>query len=354
MKIQVNKTSNPKVKPDQSQLGFGQNFTDHMFIMDYNENEGWVNPRIEPYGPFEISPAAAVFHYAQETFEGLKAYKSSDDEILFFRPEENIKRLNRSNERLCIPELNEEDVWQAIKELVELEKEWIPTNPGTSLYLRPFVIATDPYLGVRPSKNYRFMIILSPVGAYYAEGFNPTKIYVEDKFIRAAEGGTGFAKAGGNYAASLKPQLEAQAKGYSQVLYLDSVEKKFVEEIGTSNAFFKIDGEIITSPLTGTILPGVTRDSVIKLLNHWGFTVKEKKITIDEIYKAYHDGLLEEVFASGTAAVVSPVGVLSWNGDDITVNNNKVGDLTQRLYDSISAIQLGKEDDPFNWVKVVR
>lgn len=343
------RTDAPKNKPNASELEFGTEFTDHMFEMRYVEGKGWYDGKIIPYGAITIDPAAAVFHYAQEMFEGLKAYKAEDGRVLLFRPDMNAKRTNRTNERMCIPLIDEEIYVDAIKQVVDIDKDWIPNKPGTALYVRPFIIADEPFLGVRASKSYRFYIILSPVGPYYKEGLAPTKIFVEDEYVRATIGGTGFAKIGGNYAAGLKSQEKAHSKGYSQVLWLDGVERKYVEEIGTSNAFFIIDDEIITAPLEGTILPGITRDSVIHLLKDWGYKVSERRITITDIYKAYDEGRVKEIFATGTAAVISPVGELCWNDRKIIINDGEIGDISQKLYDTLSGIQLGKVEDKFGW-----
>ncbi len=349
----VTKTSRPKQKPDQNNLVFGMTFTDHMFEMTYDPERGWHDGKIVPYGPLMLEPSTIVLHYAQMMFEGLKAYKAKDGRILLFRPEKNAERANISNERMCIPLIDEKLMVEAIKQLVRVDRDWVPEAEGTSLYIRPFIIATDPYIGLRPSKTFKFYIILSPVGDYYKGGITPTRIYVEDKYVRAVVGGTGFAKVGGNYAASIKAQEEAGKKGFTQVLWLDGVERKYVEEIGTSNAFFKIDGEVLTPPLTGTILPGVTRDSVIHLLRHWGIKVAEKRFTIQEVYDAHAAGKLEEVFATGTAAVISPVGELCWKGITINVNNNQMGQCSRRLYDTITGIQYGKISDEFGWTVAV-
>ena len=348
--ISITKTENPKQKPDPNTLRFGDIFTDHMFIMDYKEEKGWYNPRVVPYGPLELDPAAAVLHYAQEMFEGLKTYHTKEGDVQLFRPDMNAKRTNKTNDRLCIPKIDEDFYVEAIKTLVEVDKEWVPDKKDTSLYIRPFIIATEAFLGVRPAKEYKFIVILSPVGPYYPEGLKPTKIFVEDKYVRSVNGGTGEAKIGGNYASSLKAQEEASEKGFSQVLWLDGAERKYVEEIGTSNAFFIIDGEVVTSPLTGTILAGITRDSVIQILRDWGITVKEEKISIMDIYKAHKEGRLTEVFASGTAAVISPVGELKWENKDMVINDNRIGEVSQKLYDTITGIQSGELPDTHNWV----
>ncbi|MCG8502527.1 MAG: branched-chain amino acid aminotransferase [Firmicutes bacterium] len=351
--IRIEKTGAPKQKPDQNNLGFGQNFTDHMFIMDYTQGKGWHDPRIVPYAPLTLDPATMVLHYGQAIFEGMKAYKAKDGRVLLFRPEKNMHRINVSNDRMCIPPIDVQFKLEAIKTLVNVEKDWIPEAEGTSLYIRPFIIATDPFLGVRPSNTYQFIVILSPVGAYYAEGINPVKIYVENKYVRAVKGGVGFAKTAGNYAASLKAQMEAKEKGYSQVLWLDGVERKYIEEVGTMNVFFKINGEIVTPSLEGSILPGVTRDSAVELLEKWGMKVTERKMTIQELYDAYAGGMVEEVFGTGTAAVISPVGELNWDGKIMTINDGKIGAISQRLYDELTGIQTGTREDHMGWTYVV-
>lgn len=347
--IETIMTQEPKVKPESDQLAFGTVFTDHMFTMDYTEGRGWHDPMVVPYEPIIIDPAAIVFHYGQTVFEGLKAYVTEEDEVLLFRPEENMKRLNRSNERLCMPRFDEELALEGLRKLIRIDKDWIPNVAGTSLYIRPFIIATQPYLGVAPSKTYRFMIILSPVGAYYKEGINPVKIAVESEFVRAVKGGTGSAKTAGNYAGAMKAQEVAEGKGYSQVLWLDGKEHKYIEEVGAMNVFFKLNGEVITPELNGSILEGITRKSVIELLQHWGIPVIERKISIEELYEAHQSGILEEAFGTGTAAVISPIGELSWLDDKITVNNGEIGTLSKKIYDTITGIQTGKLEDPFNW-----
>ncbi|MBY0221011.1 branched-chain amino acid aminotransferase [Sporosarcina aquimarina] len=349
-KITVKRNAQPKEKPATDQLAFGTVFTDHMFVMDYTEGTGWHDARIVPYEPFMLDPAAIVLHYGQTVFEGLKAYVTDDKEVVLFRPDENMKRLNRSNERLCMPNFDEELVLDALKELVSLDKEWIPDREGTSLYIRPFIFATQPYLGVAPSKTYRLMIILSPVGAYYKEGMNPVKIAVESEFVRAAVGGTGSAKTAGNYAGAMKAQEVAEAAGYSQVLWLDAKEHKYIEEVGAMNVFFKINGEVITPSLNGSILEGITRKSVIELLQSWGFPVTERKVSIQEIFDANAAGTLEEAFGTGTAAVISPMGELSWGGEKCEINGNQIGELSLKLYETITGIQTGRVEDPFNWV----
>ena len=354
MEIKIERTKTPKKKPDENALGFGNYYTDHMFIMNYDEGEGWHDPRIVPYAPFELDPAAMVLHYAQEVFEGLKAYRSPNGEILLFRPDKNMERLNRSNDRLCIPQIDEAFAVEAIKTLVRVDEDWIPHAEGTSLYIRPFIFATDAHVGVHPAHHLIFSIILSPVGAYYPEGLNPVKIYVEDQFVRAVKGGVGFTKTGGNYATSLKAQDIAEKLGYTQVLWLDGVERKYVEEVGTMNVFFVLDGEVVTPSLeTGSILSGITRMSCVDILKEWGYNVSERRISVDELVKAYDEGRLLEAFGSGTAAVISPIGELRVGDKIMEINHGEIGDLSQKLYDELTGIQWGKRPDKFGWtVKV--
>ena len=349
--IRIELTKAPKAKPaDESALGFGKIFTDHMFIMDYKTGKGWHDARIVPYGNIEFSPAAMCLHYGQEVFEGLKAYRTADGDIQLFRPQENFKRLNVSNERLVIPAIDEEFALYALKELLKIEKDWVPHTDGASLYIRPFIIACDPFLGVRPGDEYKFIIILSPSGAYYSTGLNPVSIYVEEKYVRAVKGGMGFAKTGGNYAASLIGQDEAHKQNYSQVLWLDGVEKKYIEEVGAMNMFFVVDGEVLTPELVGSILPGITRKSTIELCKSWGMKVTERRITIEEIAEAYKAGKLNEAFGTGTAAVISPVGHLKWGDLVMEINDNKIGPISQKLYDTMTGIQYGKLPDEHNWI----
>lgn len=338
-------------KPDQNKLGFGTYFTDHMFVMDYTEGRGWHDARVEPYAPISLDPSAMVLHYAQETFEGMKAYRTKSGDIQFFRPLENIRRLNKSNARVCIPEIDENDFMQALRTLVSLDRDWVPSNEGTSLYIRPFVIATDAHLGVRASHTYKFMIILSPVGAYYPEGLNPVKIFVESEDVRAVRGGTGFAKVGANYSATIRAQHRANDKGFTQVLWLDGVHRKYIEEVGTMNVFFKIGDEVVTPPLEGSILPGITRKSCIEIMKSRGIKISERKITVDELFDAAREGKLTEAFGSGTAAVVSPIGELVWNEERREINGGKIGELTQELYDCITGIQWGTREDTFGWIE---
>ncbi|HIT59147.1 MAG TPA: branched-chain amino acid aminotransferase [Candidatus Faeciplasma pullistercoris] len=354
LNIRVEKTQNPKKKPAKGEkLGFGHIFTDHMFIMNYDEGQGWHDARIEPFHNITLSPAAMVFHYGQTMFEGLKAYKGDNGEVYLFRPDMNAKRANNSNKRLCIPSIPEEDFVQAVKAVVDIDRDWIPDEPGTSLYIRPFVISTDDHLGVAPSKSYLFMVILSPSGAYYESGLAPVGIWIEDDYVRAVRGGIGFAKTGGNYAASLAAQVKAHDDGYSQVLWLDGVERKYIEEVGAMNIVFKIAGKVVTPMLNGSILPGITRDSVLTLCRDWGYEVEERKISVDELIEAAHNGTLEEVFGTGTAAVVSPVGKLRYKDEVFEIGGGKIGELTQKLYDELTGIQWGKRPDTRGWRQTV-
>lgn len=354
MDIKIYKTKSPKTKPsDESNLGFGNYFSDHMFIMEYKEGIGWENPRIEPYNPITLDPASAVFHYGQEIFEGMKAYNSKENDVNLFRPYDNAKRLNQSAERMCMPCIDENFFVESLCKLVDLERDWIPKSEGTSLVLRPTMIATDPYLGVRASNNYIYFIICSPSGVYFKEGMSPVSIYVEEKYVRSVAGGVGYAKTGGNYAASLKAADEATKKGYSQVLWLDGLEHKYVEEVGAMNMMFVIDNVIISSPIDGTILPGITRDSIIKLAMDKGYKVEERKLSIDEIVAASKDGKLNEAFGTGTAAVVSPVGKLNYKGNDIIINNGEIGPISSDLYDTLIGIQRGYINDKYGWVTIV-
>ena len=351
MEIRYELSKNLKEKPtDETKLGFGHVFTDHMFIMDYDTGMGWHDARIVPYGNIELSPAAMCLHYGQEIFEGLKAYRTADGKIQLFRPDENFKRMNVSAERMVIPQIDEEFCLKALMELLKIEKDWVPHTDGTSLYIRPFIISCDPYVGVRPADHYMFIIILSPSGAYYSTGLNPVKIYVEQKYVRAVRGGTGFAKTAANYAISLARQDEAHKQDYEQVLWLDGVEQKYVEEVGSMNIFFVIDGEVITPLLTGSVLPGITRKSAIEICKKKGYKVSERRISIQEIADAYDNGKLQEVFGTGTAAVISPVGHLKWGDKIMTINDNKIGEISQMLYDTLTGIQYGKLPDEFGWI----
>jgi branched-chain amino acid aminotransferase len=352
--ISFKKTDTLKDHPEDSTLGFGTVFTDYMFNMDYTPEAGWHNPRIEPYGPIAMDPSTMVLHYGQAIFEGLKAYRTASGDIQLFRPQDNLSRLNKSGRRMCMPELDEAFILEALIKLLKIEKSWVPGASGTSLYIRPTLIATDPYIGLRTSNTYRFFIILSPVGAYYPEGFNPVKIWVTTEYVRAVRGGVGQAKTAGNYAASLYATELAHQDGYTQVMWLDGVELKYVEEVGSMNIFFVIGDELITPELNRSILSGVTRDSVIKLAKSWNIKVAERKISIDEIYEAHEKGALKEIFGSGTAAVISPVGNMKYNGKEITINNGNVGPLSAKLFKSLMDIQYGKTADSFDWIMPVR
>ncbi len=352
MEIKKQLTTSPKAKPqDESKLGFGNIFTDHMLMMPYDEGQGWHDPVILPYGEISLSPAAMCLHYGQTVFEGLKAYRRADGGVQLFRPEENFKRLNKSNERLVIPELPIDLAMQCLTELVTVEKDWVPHSEGASLYIRPYIFATDPFLGVHPGEHYLFMIILSPSGAYYASGLDPVNIYVENKYVRTVRGGTGYAKTGGNYAASLHSQDDAYKQGYSQVLWLDGVEQKYIEEVGAMNIAFVIDGEVVTPSLeTGSILSGITRKSALELCRSKGIKVVERRITIQEVADAYDAGKLTEVFGTGTAAVISPVGHLKWGDKVMIINDNKIGPISQMIYDTLTGIQWGTIPDTFGWI----
>ena len=353
MEIKIEKAKNLKQKPDFSKLGFGKYFTDHMFVMEYTEGEGWKNARIVPFDYIPVHPASTVLHYGAEIFEGMKAYKTADG-YQMFRPLENVKRMNDSAERLCLPALPEEFTLKALTELINIDKDWIPDQEGTSLYIRPFMFGNDETLGVHAVHNATFVIILSPVGSYYAEGLNPVKISIESEDVRAVRGGTGYAKCGGNYAASLRAGKRAAEKGFSQVLWLDGVERKYIEEVGAMNVMFKINGEIVTPKLTGSVLPGITRKSSIEILREWGYTVSERLISVDELITAAQDGSLEEAWGTGTAAVISPIGHLFYKDVDYTISNNQIGELTQKLYDELTGIQWGKKPDKRNWCYKVK
>ncbi len=353
MDIKIEKAKQLKEKPDFSKLGFGKYFTDHMFVMEYTDGEGWQNARIVPFDYIPIHPASTVLHYGAEIFEGMKAYRTADG-YQMFRPIENVKRMNDSAERLCLPTLDEEFTLKALETLITLEYDWIPNLPGTSLYIRPFMFGNDESLGVHAVHRATFVIILSPVGSYYAEGINPVKISIESEDVRAVRGGTGYAKCGGNYAASLRAGKRAEAKGFTQVLWLDGVERKYIEEVGAMNVMFKIDGEIATPMLTGSVLPGITRKSCLEILKEWGYKVSERLISVDELLSAAESGKLEEAWGTGTAAVVSPIGHLFYKDVDHVVSNNQIGELTQRLYDELTGIQWGKKPDTRGWCYKVK
>ena len=346
------KTASPKPKPDPDTLKFGRSFTDHMFMMEYNTEKGWHNGRIVPFAPLTLSPASSILHYSQQMFEGMKAYRASDGRILMFRPYMNAARANKTNERMCIPEMDEDLFVESIMALVRTESDWIPDKPGTSLYIRPYIIANDPFIGVAPASNFIYVIICCPVGPYYDTpdgGLLAATIYVEEQYVRAVVGGTGFAKVGGNYAGTMKAQKKAKSLGCEQVLWLDAIEHSFVEEIGTSNAFFVIGDEVITAPLMGTILPGVTRASVIELLRKWGVRISERQLRIEDVVKAAGDGTLVEAFATGTAAVISPVGKLIYRDSPIVVGGGGIGAMAQKLYDTLYGVQTGGMPDEMGW-----
>ena len=348
--IKIEKTACPKPLPGpENPLVFGTIFTDHMFEMDYTKGQGWHDARIVPYHEISLAPSAMVFHYGQEMFEGLKAYRTQEGRILMFRPDKNIERANASNQRLMIPEIPEDVFMEALKKLVDIDKAWIPSKPGTSLYIRPFVIATDPFLGVRPSYTYKFMIILSPVGPYYEEGLDPVKIWIEDYFVRAVRGGIGEAKTGGNYVASMAAQIKAHEEGYSQVLWLDGIERKYIEEVGAMNIFFKINGVVVTPALNGSILSGITRKTCIELCREWGLPLEERKVSVAELEAAAKSGALEECWGSGTAAVISPVGHLRYIDEVFQIGDGGIGPVSQRLYDTVTGIQLGQVADTYGW-----
>jgi len=353
MEIKITKAAVLKEKPDSSTLGFGKIFTDHMFMMDWNSEKGWYNARIVPFGRIDIHPASTVLHYGSEIFEGLKAYRTKDGKVQLFRPIENIRRMNRSADRLCLPEIPDDLAMQVLTTFVELEQDWTPSAEGTSLYLRPFMFGNDESLGVHAVHNATYVIIASPVGSYYAEGINPVKIMIEDQDVRAVRGGTGYAKCGGNYAASNRAGERAAQQGYSQVLWLDGVERKYIEEVGAMNVMFKIGGKIVTPMLSGSILPGITRMSCIAVLKDKGYEVEERLLSIDELEAAMENGTLEEAWGCGTAAVVSPIGELCYKGVKYPVNNGEIGEVTQMLYDTLTGIQWGKVEDKFGWIQEI-
>ena len=350
MEIKITKTTNFGVMPPENELGFGRVFTDHMFVMDYEDGKGWHDARIVPFAPISLHPASTVLHYGAEIFEGMKAYRRLDGGVQLFRPMENIKRMNNSAERMCLPLLDEKDALEILTTFVKLEEKWVPKSFGTSLYLRPFTFGNDPSLGVHAVKKATFMLIASPSGSYYKEGINPVKIMIESEDVRAVRGGTGYAKCGGNYAASTRAGERAAKMGYSQVLWLDGVERKYVEEVGAMNVMFKINDEIVTPLLTGSILPGITRKSCIEVLRKKGYQVSERLLSVDELVAAMESGALKEAWGCGTAAVVSPIGMLAYGDKEYVVGGGKIGAVTQELYDTLTGIQWGKIEDEFGWV----
>ena len=356
MEVKFSARSAEQLKiPPASMSGviFGTVFSDHMFCMEWEEGKGWHNAEIKPYGPLMLEPSSMVLHYAQMSFEGLKAYQTDSGEHVLFRPRENFKRMNRTSLRMCLPELDIEEVLTTLKKLLRLDSGWVPYEAGTSLYIRPTILATEEAIGLKVSSKYLFFIILSPVGPYYPQGFNPVKIMVSEKYVRAVPGGVGYAKTGGNYAASILAEKEAKELGYTQVLWLDAVERRYIEEVGSMNIFFLINEEIVTPQLTGSILPGITRMSVLKLGKHCGLKVSERRVSIDEILKGLKDGSVTEIFGSGTAAVISPVGVLSYKGEEYQLGNGETGPITSRFYEQLTGIQYGKVADPFDWVESI-
>ncbi|MBE6810864.1 MAG: branched-chain amino acid aminotransferase [Ruminococcaceae bacterium] len=349
MDIKFVKADVLKEKPDSSTLGFGKIFTDYMFMMDYSREEGWHDARIVPFAPIALHPASTVLHYGSEIFEGLKAYRTKSGTVQLFRPMENIRRMNSSAERLCLPQIPEDLALQVLTEFVKTEQDWTPSADGTSLYLRPFMFGNDETLGVHAVHNATYVIIASPVGSYYKEGINPVKIMIEDEDVRAVRGGTGYAKCGGNYAASNRAGERAEQKGYSQVLWLDGVERKYIEEVGAMNVMFKIGDEIVTPMLSGSILPGITRKSCLEVLRSKGYKVSERLLSIDELAEAMANGTLKEAWGCGTAAVISPIGELCYKDTKYAVNNGEIGEVTQMLYDTLTGIQWGKIEDTFDW-----
>ena len=351
--IRITRTMAKKDKPRDKDLAFGNVFTDHVFVANFHEEKGWYDPRVEPYGPLPLDPATAVLHYGQSLFEGLKAFRGKDGAIRLFRPQKHVERLNRTAHRMTIPPIDPELILRSWTTLVDVDRDWVPSSVGTSLYIRPTVIASEAFLGVRPAKEYLYYVILSPVGPYYPEGLAPTKIKVIDNYVRAVAGGLGEAKTAANYAASLYAAEEAKHEGFTQVLWLDGVHHKYVEEVGTSNIMLRIGDEVITPPLAGTILAGVTRDSALTLMREWGMRVSERAITIDEVTEAAHKGTLKEVWGTGTAAVISPVGELAYKGERIVVGDGGIGALTQKLYDTIVGIQYGAVPDTHGWTQIL-
>ncbi len=351
--ITIDRVQRRRERPKDDDLRFGRVFADHMFLMDYESGRGWHDPRIVPYGPLALPPAAAVLHYAQTIFEGLKAYATEDGRVLLFRPRENARRLNASADRLCMPRVDEDVFLDAIRTLVDLERDWVPSARGTSLYIRPLYFATEEDLSLKPSARYTFAIILSPVGSYYPRGMSPTRIFVEPDDIRSAPGGVGAAKTGGNYARCLRTEARASEAGYDQVLWLDGREKRYIEEVGAMNVFFRLDDKIVTPPLTGTILPGITRDSVLRLCGKWGIEAEERKVELREIAEAAGAGRLREAFGAGTAAVIAPIGWLHCGGDEIEINEGETGDFTEEFYEALTGIQTGRVEDGFGWTEEV-
>lgn len=351
-KIAITRTAHPRQPPADQTLQFGRVFTDHMFMMEYDAGKGWHDPRVVPYQPFTLDPATCVLHYGQAIFDGMKAFRGQDGQVRLFRVKDHAARVNKSGHYLCIPPIDEAMIVDSIRTLVEVDQNWVPSTPGTSLYIRPTVIATETFLGVHPSSSYLYYVITGPVGAYYKEGMNPVRILASDRYVRAVQGGLGAAKTAGNYAASLYGAEEAQREGYTQVLWLDGVHHRYLDEVGTMNIMLRIDDEILTPPLNGAILAGITRDSVLTLLRDWGMKVSERPIAIEEVLDAAKSGRLE-MWGTGTAAVISPVGELGYKGERYVINGGKTGELTQKLYDTIVGIQYGTAPDPHGWATLL-
>ena len=353
MNLEIIKNENSGRELDESNLDFGVEFTDHMFTMDYTPDKGWHNAKIEPFSNFSVSPATMAFHYAQAAFEGMKAYKYAGDKVALLRPMDNFIRLNKSSERLVMPDIDCDFVMDTLLKLIEIDKKWIPSCEGSALYIRPTIVGFDPIIRLKPSDSFKFFIIMSPVGKYYKNGFKPAKILVEENYVRAAQGGTGNIKAAANYAMSLKAGKEAVAKGYDQALWLDAKDRKRIEEVGSMNLFFVVDGKIVTPQLHGTVLPGITRDSVITLAKSMGYEVEERDITIDEVVAGIKNGSITESFGTGTAAVISPVGTIGYQGEDYVINNGEVGEISQKVYDEYVGVQYGQKEDRFNWITTI-
>jgi branched-chain amino acid aminotransferase len=351
--VRIERSAAPKARPNDAELVFGRVFTDHMALAEWTDTGGWSDPRVVPYGNFSLDPAAAVLHYGQEIFDGMKAFRAADGRVQLFRADRHSRRLAEGAPRLCMPAVDPELTMALLLALVGIDRDWVPGAPGTSLYIRPTLIATEPFLGVRPSKRYTFFIIASPVGAYHGAGFAPAKIWIEDTFVRAAPGGLGAVKAGANYAASLLAATEAQKRGYDQVLWTDAVEHRHLEEVGTMNLCTVIDDELITPALDGTILSGVTRDAVLTLARSWGIRTSERSLTVDELIGAQRNGSLREVFGCGTAAVITPVGQLGWKSETLLVNGGEPGPLAARLFAAITDVQYGRAPDTHGWMTTV-
>ena len=353
MNIRISRVEKSKIdQVDFDHLHFGETFSDHMFRMEYSHGK-WNDPEIVPFGPIQVLPSLSTLHYGQTVFEGLKAFRNRKGGINLFRVDKHAERMKHSCERVCIPTVDNEMFIDAVETLVDLDRDWVPKARGTALYIRPLIFASESYIGVRVSESYLFLIMTSPVAAYFKEGLNPVRLMTSGNYVRACPGGLGEAKTAANYAASLRPQIEANKKGFSQVIWLDAIESKYIDEVGTMNICFVKDGALITPPLGGTILPGITRDSVLKLARHWGMTVEERRISIDEVMSAIEDGSMTEVFGTGTAAVISPVGEIHHKGKSVIVNDGRIGPVSQKLYDTITGIQYGEIDDPFGWVRTI-